>query len=195
MASSQQSFATRPGTAAGGARTAEGQEIADERRECVEQLQALTLHSSSQSSQAYVSKSREVDAVVTALNRNNENLKKQKATIIEQLQLLHKAVTRTASQVGEVVSQLSSSAPPPSPEALEERLDPPSAAGAAWLPAVKELYAQLRQLARVAATSAAASAAPRQSGKAPALCRVGGLCYVVAQAEDDRAWSIDLSAP
>jgi len=142
------------------------QELAEERRERVEQLQALTMQpSSSPSRQAFVSKSREVDAVVTALHRNNDALKRQKATVIEQLQQMHRVVTDVSRQLQAAVAELRNEHEADGCESrvdikeLAARLQAPKAVGgqaAAWRPAVDDLCTQIRELLHLAVDRGAA---------------------------------------
>lgn len=84
------------------------EELAAERQHRAEQLQALVVSKDSPESggQDFVSKSREVDTVVTALHRNNEVLKKQKATVVESLQQLYKAVNEVATSTARAAEEL-----------------------------------------------------------------------------------------
>ncbi|CAE7749294.1 kif11, partial [Symbiodinium microadriaticum] len=66
-------------------------ELVAERQQCAEQLQALVL-SSTEHGRSFVSKSREVDTVVTALHRNMDVLQKQKSLVVENMKALYKAV-------------------------------------------------------------------------------------------------------
>merc|ERR1719272_1885046 len=86
--------------------TASQSDVNIERQQRVEQLQALTLGPGTPSSQAFVSKSREVDAIVTALHRNNETLKKQKATVLDEFKDLHKAVGELAQETKQIAADM-----------------------------------------------------------------------------------------
>lgn len=139
------------------------EELAAERQHRAEQLQALVVSKDSQESggQDFVSKSREVDTVVTALHRNNEVLKKQKATVVESLQQLYKAVNEVATSTARAAEELASGA------GLEGALEvvralvaadgsqqtEASASGrnssAAWAPAIQQLRGKVEALVEV----------------------------------------------
>ncbi|CAJ1424857.1 unnamed protein product, partial [Effrenium voratum] len=76
------------------------EELAAEREQCAQQLQALVL-SSSEGNQSFVSKSREVDTVVTALHRNMDVLKKQKSMVVESMKGLYKTVNEVTAAVAQ----------------------------------------------------------------------------------------------
>lgn len=130
-------------------------EVSAERQQRVEQLQALTLGgqgSSPNASQAVVSKSREMDAIVTALHRNNDALRKQKATVVDEFRDLHRAVTEVSREVTRVVAELQAGC-------LDTGLiwnDRTGAttqngkAGRAWEPAVQDLRKQVQALLQTA---------------------------------------------
>ncbi|CAJ1399748.1 unnamed protein product [Effrenium voratum] len=75
------------------------EELAAEREQCAQQLQALVL--SSEGNQSFVSKSREVDTVVTALHRNMDVLKKQKSMVVESMKGLYKTVNEVTAAVAQ----------------------------------------------------------------------------------------------
>jgi len=123
-------------------------DVSIERQQRVEQLQALTLGPGASPNQAFVSKSREVDAIVTALHRNNESLRKQKATVLEEFKSLHAAITTLARDTMQITSEMKSCL---SRQALMHdcfRQEPPDIEQQtkAWEPAMQDLRQQLRLL-------------------------------------------------
>jgi centromeric protein E len=129
-------------------------EVSIERQQRVEQLQALTVGPGTPSGQVVVSKNREVDAVVTQLHRNNDTLRKQKATVLEEFKGLHKAINDLSRDAVMMASKLKSGS---SFEALlrdhlqySSGQSPDSSGQArAWEPAVQDLHHQLRCLLQV----------------------------------------------
>eukprot|EP00928_Gymnodinium_smaydae_P071105 TRINITY_DN54782_c0_g1_i1.p1 TRINITY_DN54782_c0_g1~~TRINITY_DN54782_c0_g1_i1.p1 ORF type:complete len:1127 (+),score=249.98 TRINITY_DN54782_c0_g1_i1:111-3383(+) len=138
--------ATPRGSTAG-ASAAANEELAAERRERVEQLQALTLSADANGGQAVVSRSREMDAVVTALHRSNDALRKQKGIVVDELKDLHKSVTEVSRQLA-LASELGESSEGPDAVQREQLLGAGSIAraGAAWAPAIEALCTQLRSM-------------------------------------------------
>ncbi|CAK8996251.1 unnamed protein product [Durusdinium trenchii] len=125
------------------------EELAAEREQCAQQLQALVL-SSSKHGQSFISKSREVDTVVTALHRNMDVLKKQKATVVESMKGLYQTIhgiTAAVAQASEVLSATGDS------EVAKELLRsacPLEESGKenqnVWVPAILELREKLELL-------------------------------------------------
>jgi len=157
-------------------------QVSIERQQRVEQLQALTVGPGTPNSQAFVSKSREVDAIVTALHRNNEALRKQKTTVLEEFKDLHKAVTQLADQTKQIASDMQSSS---SFVGSFQDCFVPSAPehGKAWEPAVQDLRCQLRALLQASYNQVLALPASRASHAPVGLARMrkrgcwtGGTC-------------------
>eukprot|EP00927_Polykrikos_kofoidii_P039560 TRINITY_DN33922_c0_g1_i1.p1 TRINITY_DN33922_c0_g1~~TRINITY_DN33922_c0_g1_i1.p1 ORF type:complete len:1307 (-),score=276.85 TRINITY_DN33922_c0_g1_i1:148-4068(-) len=105
--------------------------------------------------QAFVSKSREVDAVVTALHKSNDTLRRQKATIVEEFRELHKAVTEAGRELSDAVAELAKEGGACDPKAAAELIGPESrlsASGASppWEPAIRQLRGKLVALIQAA---------------------------------------------
>lgn len=81
------------------------EDLTAEREQCAQQLQALVL-SSSERGQSFVSKSREVDTVVTALHHNMDVLKKQKAMVVESMKSLYKTIHNITGAVAQATDVL-----------------------------------------------------------------------------------------
>jgi len=84
-------------------------ELTAERQQRVAQLQSLTLGSDQQCRQQFVSKSREVDAVVLALIQSKDSLRRQKATVLEELREMYSSVTKLGQEVVKVTEEIQSS--------------------------------------------------------------------------------------
>lgn len=120
----------------------EEDELVAERQQCAEQLQALVL-SSTEHGRSFVSKSREVDTVVTALHRNMDVLQKQKSLVVENMKALYKAVNDVNASLTHAAEVLRTG------EGSETASSILAAAGsvpdtsAPWAPAVLELREKL----------------------------------------------------
>lgn len=137
-------------------------EIAAERRQRAEQVQALTV-GGPPGQQTVVSRSREVDAVVTALHRNNDALRKQKATVLDEFKRMYEAVTDATKRAGRAASELKPGGGGlvAAAESLCGCPGPPGQGqGSAWAPAIEELHGQMQSLARLAHARGQAEAAP-----------------------------------
>eukprot|EP00440_Ansanella_granifera_P054110 gb/GFBE01058656.1/.p1 GENE.gb/GFBE01058656.1/~~gb/GFBE01058656.1/.p1 ORF type:complete len:1040 (+),score=214.15 gb/GFBE01058656.1/:1-3120(+) len=171
------------------------EELTAERQERAEQLQALVVSNSApDSGQAFVSKSREVDTVVTALHRNNDVLKKQKATVVESMKELYKTVNEVAASVAKAAEELAAGKGaaaamealraadvPTAPQAEDDGGGSARGAAAAWAPAV----AQLRQKLQVLVGASIAAAAKKDNEVANASSELAA--KLQAALEENRA--------
>ncbi|CAK0810036.1 unnamed protein product [Prorocentrum cordatum] len=136
-----------------------GGELAAERRQRAEQVQALTVGAAGPGQQTIVSRSREVDAVVTALHRNNDALRKQKATVLDEIKRMYEAVTDATKRAGRAAFELK-----PGGGGLAAAAEalcagaPGQGQGSAWAPALEELRGQMQSLVRLAHTRGQADA-------------------------------------
>eukprot|EP00929_Paragymnodinium_shiwhaense_P030127 TRINITY_DN17122_c0_g2_i1.p1 TRINITY_DN17122_c0_g2~~TRINITY_DN17122_c0_g2_i1.p1 ORF type:complete len:1019 (+),score=155.23 TRINITY_DN17122_c0_g2_i1:168-3224(+) len=142
-----------------------------------------SLGSAGGSRHVFVSNSREVDAIVSALHSSNETLRRQKATLVEQLQKFHRAVTTSTQEVAETSTNLATAA---STAALITVLDSAASRssteskpedGSAWEPTVQDLQQQLGRLMstvreRVAEVKGVPSVQPSSADAAPATASV-----------------------
>jgi len=138
-------------------------EAAQGEREEIAAAQTVSPSNSGQNN--VVSKSREMDAIVTALHRNNDALKKQKAIFVDEIRELHKAVTEVGKQTAHAAAELR-----PGGAGADVALEllhpgPQEAGGSAWKPAIRELRTQIQALARAA--FAFASSGGRQQAEVP----------------------------
>mmetsp|Transcript_94122 Transcript_94122/g.176909 ORF Transcript_94122/g.176909 Transcript_94122/m.176909 type:complete len:1089 (+) Transcript_94122:152-3418(+) len=150
-------------------------EVSAERQQRVEQLQALTLggagspSNASSGSQAFVSKSREVDAIVTALHRSNDALRKQKATVVDEFRELHRAVAEVSREVASCVGELQAGSldeeAVQSGLLLNSRTAQDGKPARAWEPAVQELRKQLQALLQSASARMARDS--QEHGRSP----------------------------
>mmetsp|Transcript_20622 Transcript_20622/g.57405 ORF Transcript_20622/g.57405 Transcript_20622/m.57405 type:complete len:1053 (-) Transcript_20622:94-3252(-) len=158
----QQPSATHAPTGATAAKDESDGGLSAERQQCVEHMQALVVGTSSSSS-AVVSQSREMDAIVTALHRNNDTLRKQKASILEEFRELHRAIVEVVREVTSSVAELAKTEKAWSAESIEDLIaaqpaNRPSTSGSsAWEPAVKDLRMQLKALLQNAGSRLAAA--------------------------------------
>ena len=126
------------------------EDLAAEREQCAQQLQALVLSSERGSGQSFISKSREVDTVVTALHHNMDVLKKQKAMVVESMKGLYTTIHSITGAVSEATDIINTSG---DCEAAKDTLrracafcTDGSGGGAAWSPAILQLQEKLELL-------------------------------------------------
>eukprot|EP00434_Breviolum_minutum_P032096 symbB.v1.2.028385.t1/scaffold2960.1/size66438/3 len=126
------------------------EDLAAEREQCAQQLQALVLSSERGSGQSFISKSREVDTVVTALHHNMDVLKKQKAMVVESMKGLYATIHSITGAVSEATDIINTSG---DCEAAKDTLrracafcTDGSGGGAAWSPAILQLQEKLELL-------------------------------------------------
>lgn len=128
-----------------GASAAAVEELTAEKEQAMEQLEALTVAR------------KQADAVVCALHQNNDTLRKQKATMVENIKGLHRAVMGIVDELGRLTSRLQSE--PIAAGVGEGVIDelfplpknpgrPPTAGSAAWEPAIVKLRTHIRDLLR-----------------------------------------------
>jgi len=121
---------------------------------------------------AVISGSREVDAVVEALHRNCEALRKQRTTVVDEFRDLHRSVMDVSERVAQASAELGTSATGVEAAAallvspLEEPAAGASKTSAAWAPAVQRLYGRLQELLQAAIVVSGGASA--KSAKAPA---------------------------
>lgn len=120
-------------------------ELTAEKEQRVEELQALMVAR------------KQADAVVCALHQNNDTLRKQKATMVENIKGLHRSVLGVVDELGGLTSRLAASPlPAGSGDAAIDELfplprppaRPPTAGSAAWEPAIAKLRTHIRELLR-----------------------------------------------
>lgn len=90
--------------------------MAAEKRQQLQELQSMTVGQQSAPKQ-FISRSQEVDAIVTALHKTNEALRQQKATVLEEIKGLHQAVNALGQEITTGITVWESSgmaSPPPS---------------------------------------------------------------------------------
>ncbi|CAE7588889.1 KIN7D [Symbiodinium sp. CCMP2592] len=117
-------------------------DLVAERQQCAEQLQALVL-SSTEHGRSFVSKSREVDTVVTALHRNMDVLQKQKALVVENMKALYKAVNDVNASLTHAAEVLRSGEGPETASSILAAAGSVPDNSAPWAPAVLELREKL----------------------------------------------------
>lgn len=129
-------------------------QIRAERQKAVQELEALTVGSGVQPHllpTTFVSNSREVDAIVTALHRSNDSLRKQRATLMDELKDMHRSVAN-------VVRDLAQQGSSPSVDVVDTFLTAAESTNPRpWEPTIRELRVQIRELllSHAGATSAA----------------------------------------
>ncbi|CAE7529128.1 KIN7D [Symbiodinium natans] len=127
-------------------------DLAAERQQCAAQLQALVLSSTEQGS-SFVSKSREVDTVVTALHRNMDVLQKQKALVVDNMKALYKAVNDVNASLAHAAEVLRSGQDTAAAASILASAGSVPDTSVAWAPAVLELREKLQLLLAAAKDS------------------------------------------
>jgi hypothetical protein len=116
MPQSSSDFSHRPPS--GRKRSFDNKSMAAEKRQQLQELQSMTVGEREQSGpKQFVSRSQEVDAIVTALHKSNEALRQQKATVLEEIKGLHQAVNGLGQEMATGIMAWESSgmaSPPPS---------------------------------------------------------------------------------
>jgi len=93
--------------------------------------------------QGFISQSKEVDAIVTALHRSNDVLRRQKATVVDEIRELHKALTQVSADVANAASNYDGRT---SPRVLFSDEKSTGKTKRPWEPAVRQLRSGIQDL-------------------------------------------------
>jgi len=137
--------------------------------------------------QGYISQSKEVDAIVTALHRSNDVLRRQKATVVDEIRELHRSLTEVSKDVAQAAASFDAESPA-SPRRLISAHVPkePGKQPRPWEPSMQDLRTQIQALVRVMLPGASAASAASATSEDQAL-RIRQLEKELEEAYDQNA--------